>query len=63
MILDFNNNILAKISSFVKHFYDRNVYDIMLFIIVALLILLSFAAGFIIAKYQEKEPIKIEQNT
>jgi hypothetical protein len=47
--------MLAKIIDFVKtHFID-----IMLFIIVALLMLLSFAAGFIMAKYQQKEPIEI----
>jgi len=50
--------MLAKITSFVKsHFYD-----IMLFIIVALLILLAFAAGYITAKYQAKEPIQIENS-
>ena len=48
--------MIAKISDFVKaHFYD-----IMLFIIVVLLILLSFATGFIVAKYQTKQPIQIE---
>lgn len=63
MVLDFNNDILARISSFVKsHFNDKNVYDIIMFIIVALLIMLSFAAGFIAAKYQDKQPIQIEQN-
>jgi hypothetical protein len=55
------NYILSKIVSFVKHFYHRNVYDIILFIIVVLLIMLSFASGYITAKYQMKEPIKIEQ--
>ncbi len=49
---------LTKFSAFVKSHFN----DIMIFIIVALLVLLSFAAGFIIAKYQNKEPIKIEQN-
>ena len=48
--------MLAEIRDFVKaHFYD-----IILFIIVALLILLSFAIGYITAKYQSKEPIQIE---
>jgi len=48
---------LTKISGFVKsHFYDT-----MIFIIVTLLIMLSFATGFIIAKYQSKTPINIEQ--
>jgi hypothetical protein len=53
-------DILTKILGFVKGFLDNNFYDIMIFIIVALLIMLSFAVGFITAKYQEKEPIKIE---
>ncbi|MEK7562693.1 MAG: hypothetical protein AAB509_03370 [Patescibacteria group bacterium] len=53
--------MLAEIKDFVKRFYDRNFYDIMIFIIVALLVMLSFAVGFILAKYQDKEPIKIEQ--
>lgn len=53
--------MIAEIKDFVKNFYDRNFYDIMLFIIVALLILLSFACGFILAKYQAKEPIAITQ--
>jgi hypothetical protein len=57
MILDLYKDILAKILGFVKsHFYD-----ILIFIIVALLIMLSFAVGFITAKYQAKTPIKIEQ--
>jgi len=48
-------DILSKILSFVKsHFYD-----IMLFIIIALLILLSFGAGYITARYQSKTPIQI----
>jgi len=50
------NPILAKIIDYVKSRFN----DIMLFIIVVLLILLSFAAGYITAKYQLKEPIKIE---
>jgi len=53
--------MLAEIKNFVKNFYHRNFYDIIIFMIVALLVLLSFATGFIIAKYQDKEPIKIEQ--
>ncbi|MEK7080747.1 MAG: hypothetical protein AAB925_02875 [Patescibacteria group bacterium] len=58
MILELYKNILAKIQGFVKSYF----YDTIIFIIVALLIMLSFAVGFIIAKYQDKEPIKIEQN-
>jgi hypothetical protein len=53
----YNSYMLSEIKDFVKgHFYD-----IMLFIIVALLILFAFAAGYITAKYQLKEPIQIEQ--
>jgi len=49
--------MIAKIRDFVKaHFYD-----IMLFIIVALLIMFAFALGYIIAKYQLKMPIQIQQ--
>lgn len=51
------NLILTKIIAFV----NRHFNNIMLFFIVALLILLSFAVGFIMAKYQLKEPIQIEQ--
>ena len=48
--------MLSEIKDFVKDKF----YDIMLFIIVALLILLAFAAGYITAKYQSKTPITIE---
>ncbi len=47
--------MLPEINEFVKaHFYD-----IILFVIVVLLILLAFAVGYIIAKYQLKEPMQI----
>lgn len=49
--------ILSKIQGFVK----LHLNDIMIFIIVILLMMASFATGFITAKYQFKEPIKIEQ--
>ena len=49
--------MLSKIKDFVKVHFN----DIMLIIVVALLILLSFASGFIIAKYQLKQPIQIEE--
>jgi len=48
--------MLAKIKEFVKKYQA----DIILVIGVILISLLSFAAGFIVAKQQEKEPIKIE---
>ena len=49
--------MLSEIKDFVKTKFN----DIILFIIVALLVLLSFAIGYITAKYEQKEPIKIEQ--
>ena len=49
--------MITKISDFVKTKFN----DIILIIIVALLILLSFALGFIMAKYQQKQPIQIEE--
>jgi len=47
--------MLAKIRDFVKSHFS----DIMIFIIVALLVMLAFAFGYIMAKYQFKEPIQI----
>ena len=47
--------MLAKIFEFVK----AHKADIMLFGIVCLLILFSFACGFIIAKEQQKSQIEI----
>ena len=51
--------MLAEIKDFVKAHFN----DIMLFIIVALLIMLAFAVGYITAKYQSKEPIQIINQT
>ena len=48
--------MLSEIKGFVKDHFS----DIMLFIIVVLFVLLAFAVGYIIAKQQIKEPIKIE---
>lgn len=48
--------MLTKIVAFVKDHLD----EIILLIGVILISLLSFAAGYIMAKKQEKEPIKIE---
>jgi predicted negative regulator of RcsB-dependent stress response len=47
--------MLSEIKDFVK----ANISDIILFIIVTLLIMLSFAVGYITAKYQQKEPIQV----
>jgi hypothetical protein len=51
--------MLAKIIQFVKTHLD----DIILVIGVILISLLSFAIGFIAAKEQEKEPLKIEHES
>jgi hypothetical protein len=48
--------MLSKIKELVKDHLD----DIILLIGVVLISLLSFAAGFISARQQEKEPIKVE---
>jgi len=48
--------MLAKLKKFVKKYQN----DIILLIGVILVSLLSFAAGYITAKIQDKEPIKIE---
>jgi len=49
--------MLTKIKQFVKTYQT----DIILVIGVILISLLSFAMGYIVAKQQEKEPIKIEK--
>jgi len=51
--------MLQKIKQFVKTYQS----DIILVIGVILISLLSFAVGFIVAKQQEKEPIRIEKST
>ena len=45
----------------IKQWFIDNQTDIILVIGVALISLLSFAMGYIVAKQQEKEPIKIEK--
>lgn len=50
--------MLSEIKEFVKNYQD----DIILVIGVILISLLSFAAGFMTAELQEKDPIKIEMN-
>ena len=49
--------MIAKFFQLVKRYQA----DIILFIGVVLVSLLSFAVGYITAKQQEKEPIKFEQ--
>ncbi|MDP3093229.1 MAG: hypothetical protein Q8N16_00500 [bacterium] len=50
--------MLAKFKGFVKD----HLNEILLAGMVALISLFSFTAGFLIAKYQEKEPIRVEYN-
>jgi len=50
--------MITKIKNFVKAHLD----DIILLIGVVLISLFSFAIGYIVAKQQEKESIKIEQH-
>lgn len=50
--------MLAKFWQFVKDHID----NIFLFTIIVLFILLSFALGYIIAKYQDRAPIIINQS-
>jgi len=47
--------MLAKIKDFVKLHFSEAI----LFIVIVLLMMLAFAAGYITAKYQIKEPIQI----
>lgn len=48
--------MLSKIKEFVKNYKN----DIILIIIVILISLLSFGAGFLVAKYQEKQPLEFK---
>jgi hypothetical protein len=45
-----------------KLFFKKHADEIILFLGVILVSLLSFAMGYIVAKLQDKEPIKIEQS-
>ncbi len=49
--------MLPKIRDFVK----KNKFDIILFLGVVLVSLLSFSLGYITAKMEEKEPLKFEE--
>jgi hypothetical protein len=44
------------------NFFKKHTDEIILFLGVILVSLLSFAMGYIVAKLQEKEPIRIEQS-
>ena len=48
--------MLSKIKQFVKSYKN----DIILIIIVILILLLSFGAGFLVVKYQQKQPLEFE---
>ena len=50
--------MLSRIREFVKS--HKN--DIILIIIIILISLLSFGTGFLVAKYQQKQPLKFEYN-
>ncbi|TFG35963.1 MAG: hypothetical protein E4H47_00070 [Parcubacteria group bacterium] len=45
----------------IKEFIIKNQQDIILVIGVVLISLISFAMGYIVAKEQEKEPIRFEE--
>jgi len=58
--------ILAKIKDFVKAFREKvkaHKADIALFLIIILLILFSFACGYIMGKYSNKPQIQFYANT
>jgi hypothetical protein len=44
----------------IKDFIKKHFSDIILFIIIVLLMMLSFAVGYLIAENQLKEPLQIE---
>ncbi len=49
--------MITKITTFVK----KNYGDIVLFIAVILLSMISFSVGYIVAKMEEKEPLHFEE--
>lgn len=51
--------MLAKIKKFIKDYQE----DIILVIGVILISLLSFAVGYLVAKHQEKEPLRFEETS
>jgi len=55
--------MLSEIIEFVKAFINKKFSDIMLVIIVLLLVMLSFALGYITAKNQTRQPIQIEKSS
>ena len=56
--------MLAKISEFVKGGFawlKTNLNNIMLAVIIVLIAMFAFASGYIVAKYQNRPPLFIEQ--
>lgn len=51
--------MLSKFAEFVKLHADT----IILVVLVMLFVLFSFACGYIIAKYQDREPLQIYENS
>src|SRR4030042_1908889 len=47
----------------IKRFVNDNSDDIILVIVVVLISLISFAAGYIVAKQQDREPLRFEQTS
>lgn len=47
----------------IKRFVNDNSDDIILVIGVVLISLISFAAGYIVAKQQDREPLRFEQTS
>jgi len=45
----------------IKEFFKKNQQDIILVMGVVLISLISFAMGYIVAKQEEKEPIRFEE--
>jgi hypothetical protein len=52
---------MKKILTEIAHFLNKYQKEIVLFVMVILVSLLSFAAGYIVAKQEQKEPIRIER--
>ncbi|KPJ56901.1 hypothetical protein AMJ49_03205 [Parcubacteria bacterium DG_74_2] len=44
----------------IKEFFKKHFNELILAIFIILISLFSFAAGFIVAKFQEKKPLRIE---
>lgn len=58
MLYNFNSIVNS-----IKLWWEKHWREIILFLLVLLISLLSFAAGFITAKLKEKQPLKIIENS